>query len=343
MMKQGIGRQWRWVLVVMLALGPVACGGDGDGDDNPGTSSTNADLSETSVQTAVDNIDTYVPGCEPVGVTPLAFAAPSAAPAAVIELVDLLRLAAGGATDEANVRTLALPAIGGQTIDGDCGGKADISSNHESGTTTFSVSFTNFCVEDSTSSSGQTNLDGALTLKEIGTPTDFGPEISRVTATVPSLTVVSDGETTTLTLGELSYDYGTPGVTPGTPTQATPDRISIDRVTIDYVSKGKKHSLSDLSATTWEAGSDMVVGIDKGRYDTTSSGYVDISTGDPLVLNPDGVLTGGSLDLSGADGTVTVTPSPAGIDIFEVAVDGQSMATAVDCSSGAGLLSQLLL
>ncbi len=344
MMKQGIGRQWHLGLMVILALGLVACGGGGgSGDDGVGTSAAKADLSETSVQSAVDNIDSYVPGCEAVGATPLAFADPSAASGAIIELVDLFRLAAERATDEADVRTLALTAIGGQTLEGDCGGTAEISSNHESGTTTFSVSFNNFCMEDSESSSGQTELAGNLTLKEIGTPTDFGPSISRVTAAAPSLTVVSDGETTTLSLGELSYNYGTPGVTPGTPTQASPDRITIDRVTIDYVSQDKRHSLSNLSANTWEAGTDMVVDIASGRYDTTSSGYVDISTDSPLVLDIDGVLTGGSLNLSGADGTVTITPSPAGVDIFDVAVDGQSLDTAVDCSSGGGLLSQLLL
>lgn len=240
--------------------------------------------------------------------------------------------------------TLALPAFDDQLIEGDCGGTVEISRNHDSGTTTFSVSFNDFCTEDSESSSGQTKSDGSLTLKEIGTPTDSGPSISRVTATVPSLKVVSDGETTTLSLDELSYVYGTPGVTPGTPTKANPDQITIDGVTIDYVSRDKRHSLNNFSANTWEDGTDMVVQIDKGRYDTTSSGYVDISTGSPLVFDIDeGVLTDGSLNLSGADGNVTITPSPNGVDIFEVAVDGQSLDTTVDCTSGGGLLSQLLL
>lgn len=95
MMKQGIGKTWRLGLVAMLVLGLGACGGSSSGDGD-GTPSVKADLSDTNVQTAVDNVDSYVPGCEAVGVTPSVFAAPSAASVAAIELVDLARLAAGG-------------------------------------------------------------------------------------------------------------------------------------------------------------------------------------------------------------------------------------------------------
>ena len=338
-MKRRSFRKMTGLIVALILLVLIsACGGGGDSAGTP-TTSTPADLNPTAVTSSLDNIGTYMPGCEAVAAT----AQSAGIRETVRKLSALSELVATFKGNQTKASKAALPPIEAQTIQGDCGGTAAISSTHASGDTTFSVSFDHFCSQDASDpTSTQSTINGSLNFVEDGTPTDAGPSISRYTASVTNLAVNADGVETKLNLGSLVYTLGAPGVEPGIPTEASPDRLSIDSLKVTYVSQGNKtHQLNNLSASTWESGDNNLVSIASGVYVTSTHGSINIATSAPLTMNTDGELVSGQLDLTGANGgTVSLTPSATN-GVFGVSVDGQPVKN-LDCSSNDSVLSSFL-
>lgn len=328
------------VFVFVLTL-LISCGGGGGGDGTStgggtgggGGTTQQAKLDDAAVNDALNTIDTTMPGCKAVDVaqgTAKAMAAKTLLNDTSLVYRLYSRLASLRASGDGPV-SMTNKA---QTINGNCGGTISYDSVHASGITTYTIVMTDFCSEDTTvTPPEQTKTNGKLIAREVGTPSPSGPVISQWTVTTDGkLTVEAKGETTSLTLGQFTYDYGTPGVDPGVPTQSKPDRMRIDSLVINYESQGRTNSITNLDASFYEDGNNTVLDINSCRLTTDSHGYVDISTSQPIVMNEDGDPVSGSIDFTGASGDV-LSVSPTGQDgVFEMSLNGQPLDKAIDCS-----------
>ena len=230
---------------------------------------------------------------------------------------------------------------------GECGGTLSLSSDHAQGSTDYVIRFNNFCMMDySATPPGQTIIDGTLEGTEHGEPGVFGPLVSKATAKVDRLSVQAGGETTNISLSGLTVEFGNPGTWgPDEPTAENPDRITLERMTFDLASQDRVHTVSGLSARSWERENwDSVLDISTGRYSSSAGWHVDMATSEPLVANWDGELIAGSLELTGGGGDyVTVKPSPTNGGLLDMTLNGQPIEQSLDCREASeGLLGFLV-
>jgi hypothetical protein len=327
---------------IAVPVGFVGCGGGGGGADgsntNPNTGSA-AQVSETSAKDGLTWIETTIPGCKQTTATAQAVANQSTQDA--VKQASVLKQVVSMLSEAKGISgTTRMPYGTSQQFAGDCGGTLNLANEHSNGITTYTIAFDNYCsVDDSTNPPQQSKVSGTLTAQQIGTPSNSGPIVSSFTASTNLLTITSKGETTRLTLNNLAITYGTPGVgSPGAPTQAKPDQLTINQASVNYVSQNRTHTLTNMNASSYDSGDNSVMNITSGRYATTSHGYVDLTTSQPLVISSDGQFISGTMNLTGADGNVVqVTPtSTAGK--YDVKLNGTPLGKGLDCSGAQGLL-----
>lgn len=326
--------------VALLGLMSIVGTGGGGGDT---AAVAQADLSEDTVRDAVAGIEEYVPVCKGATVDSLLKTITG-------DESGVLNVVVQKATKslKTTVTRADIPEFSEDTIAGTCDtdpGQLVVTREHASGITTYTFIFDNFCMASDSDPDNPTVIDGDLTYTTVGTPSDDGPVISKLRVSATSLTVTNANEETAISIDQLEYTFGTPGVEPPVPTEGAPDTITLGTLVVDYVSMGKTHKLENLNATVYESGDDAVAAITSGRYVTTSSGYVDIATTEPLVINIDNGLVGGVVTLTGANGVVTLTPQvteEGANGIIDIALNGEALDIVVDCSGLSGLDDLLL-
>jgi hypothetical protein len=318
----------------------VGCGGGGgDNDNGPGDDAGgNAVISATTVNDALAWFEGTVPGCQRTGVAGVTSAA-----ASNINNVSVLSEVYSLLKDAKSVSGVAARApAAAQTFAGDCGGTMSLNSVHQSGNTTYTFAFNNFCSTDTTvTPPEQSIVTGTVTSVENGTPGASGPTVTGMAASTDSLRVVAGGQTVNVSLSNARLDYGAPGTwEPGPATMNNPDRLSVPQATINYETQGKTHTVRNVNASVYESGSNEVMTISSGQYVTSSHGTLNIATSQPLVINSDtGVMSSGALNITGSDGgVVTVAASGASDAKLTISVNGTPLATGMNCSGAQGLL-----
>lgn len=346
-MSAGIGLTKKSLLSLAVAALPLAlfgCGGGGGGGDDVGGGGGSgpgsaAQVNATAVQDSVVWVANTVPGCKlnagAANAASVASAQDGLAGVGVVQqVISVVKQArkAGGS---------GISPMAAQRIDGDCGGSLNISDVHASGITTYTYAFNNFCSLDTTVTPSQkTVLNGSAVSREIGTPSPSGPIVSSSDLSVDKLTMTAKDGTTEISVSGATVTYGVPATWgPGEATASKPDQFNVSRATVKLANQNRTHNLSNLRGTTYVSGENDVMSVSSGRYETTSHGYVDLATGQPIVMNEDGRWVSGSLNLAGADGkTVVATPSAGKAGVVNVALDGQTLGASLDCS---GASSQL--
>ncbi len=306
-----------------------------------GSSSSASVFSEEKVEDTITDIDSYFPGCTSKSTV-------LAAASGVVELADgpgplykVIKLMAQ--RGEPKISTAGYMPAYTQEISGDCGGSISYDYEHASGVSTSNFIFNNFCADDSANNGSATTLDGDLMYRVNGVPGDYGPVLSSTTTTANSLAVDSGGDVTSYSFSNLTYTYGTPSENPPAPTAANPDTITLTSASFQFGSLSKTHTLTNTNMTIVSAGEGIEMSINAGRYSSSSSGYMDISTTSPLIIDGNGDITDGTIVLAGQEGTITLDVQPGG-DI-DVSLDGEQMNQGVDCSdslsSFGGIFGQL--
>ncbi len=322
-------------MILFSPLFFIGCGGGGGGDDDGGTASTAAVVDEASVNKGMEWVEESIPGCQIVEASQIAAGILGLRKnfdqsSALIGLFATLAAAKKQAPDY--LTSIELAPI---EIQGDCGGTLTVGSAHSNGVTTYTLVFKNYCLADETTSPpGETKINGKLIAKEIGTPGDSGPVISKYTAaTDGKLTVATGVDRISVMLVNFTYKLGVPGVEPGTPTQAHPDQVTLDQLSVNFETQKRLMTLSNLSAMSYESGDNSVAELASGRFSISDRGYVDVSTSQPVVMNSDGDLISGSVDFAGAEGNVVTVSAGSETGSFSVELNGEPMDAGMDCSS----------
>lgn len=326
------------IAVVALPIAFFGCSSGGGGGDDAGVVIQGAaQINATAVQDSVTWITTTVPGCK------LNTGAASAASVAAVQEgvagASVVRQVMSVIAEAKKAGGGSFASMAVQQFAGDCGGSLNVSDVHANGITTYTYAFSNFCSLDSTvSPPQQTKVDGTMTAREIGTPSDSGPIVSAMEFNANQLAVTAKDGTTTLTVNNARVAYGVPDTwSPGAPTASNPDRISIEQATVRFQEQNRIHTVSNFNASTYESGGNSVTNISDGRYATTSHGYLNLATGQSIVMNVDGRWISGSLSLTGSDGiAVLVTPSSTKDGVMNIALNGQPIGAGLDCSGALG-------
>lgn len=284
------------------------------------------------VSSEVALIDADVPGCHAAPTDAAARTAMRAGGARLRDLVEAMRLVARARGESSGVTTYA----GGIGTNGPCGGNVVVDYLHESGVTDYEVDLDAFCLD---TEDGPVVLDGKLVGKETGTPSDFGPVISKFEVSSDgALEVTHAGETTRVTITDAKTEYGVPSeFEPGFPTEQAPDRTTIASVSAVFPS-GRESFLRKLEIER-SGGIEMVIRVVEGELGTEGEGYVEVQTveGEPIEsLYNDGAVSGGAVQLTGRGGVVVVRQNPDDPDAFELTLDGAPVADSVDCGSAVG-------
>lgn len=324
------------ISIFAIPVGFLGCGGGGGGG---GVATDAAEVNATTVADALDWFEGTVPGCQ---VNAAAASAPVREAASGMRVLSELFTMV---SDVNNLPAARASALAAQTFAGDCGGTLTVDSVHNSGITTFTLTFSNFCsTDDSVTPPQQSMATGVVTAQEIGTPGDTGPTVTSATVATDQLTLVSNGETSKLAVNNATMIYGVPGVwDPGIPTAANPDQVTVGQATVTFETQGRTHTISNVAATRHESGDTEIINITGGRYATSTHGYVNVTTSEPLVVNLNtGILISGAMQATGANGaTATVTASGAGDGKLTVEVDGTPVG-GVDCSGAQDMLLGLI-
>jgi len=76
--------------------------------------------------------------------------------------------------------------------------------------------------------------------------------------------------------------------------------------------------------------------MSSGRFSLGDKGYVDVSTSQPLVMDSDGDMVSGAVDVAGANGNVVTVIIGDESGKFILEINGEPMDMCMDCS-GFGL------
>ena len=335
------------IAFIALPLGFLGCNGGGDEEDdggsgqNGGNTTGAAQINATAVQDSMVWVSDSVPGCKLN--TGAARAASVAAAQEGIEGAGVVRQVMSVIAEAKKAGGASLAPMAVQEFAGNCGGTLNLSDVHANGVTTYTYTFNNFCsVDDSVSPPEQSKVNGTMTAREIGTPSANGPIVSSMEASANQLTLIAKGETTELTMNKATLTYGVPAAwDPGDATATNPDRVRIDQATVRFVNQNRTHKIANFSASTYESGGDNVLNISSGTYTTTTHGYLNLTTGQPIIMNENGDWVSGSLNLVGSDGnTVVVTPSSSANGVMNVALNGTALGASLDCSGASDLAEQ---
>lgn len=212
---------------------------------------------------------------------------------------------------------------------GTCGGTISYPTySHSNGTTTLTASFANFCSQDSTTGN-KTYINGTVNAVDTGTPTASGPVTTKLTANIPSLTIIektSAGTTVSSSSLKLSNFVYTPATgasadisnLPGSFTVGSFEASSTEGTTT------KSYKVENVSISTTKSGENTSMTMSMRVYRGTS-GYSDVATTSPLIIDPDQNLQSGAIKFTGANGTsATITAIPGTGQNFSISVPGDT-------------------
>lgn len=309
----GLAASLSTVAALLAACGGGSSGGGGGGGLYTGKT-TQATVSEQSVKDALGSVKEVLPSCTATGVAKVVAVEQDQGLASALKVV---KLTLQQPTAKKVGKTVALiPSTQPQSATGTCGGSISYPTwSHSSGTTTIAVKFDNYCTKDSSNNS--TTINGTLSAVDAGTPTNSGPVTNKFTANIPLLTVVEKNSAGTVTASEsislTGFEYvPQTGVTPSLTTLAGTFKMGSLEVKDDKNSKSYK--VENVNVTTGAAGSDMQVTV-SARIFRGTSGYSDITTNVPLVVDSSQKLKSGEITFTGAGNskaTLTAVPGSSG-------------------------------
>lgn len=303
-----------------------------------------ATITTAATTSMVNRADEYVPGCSSL--------LPGGGGASLQKAV---------AADVAALRQQRSSKVQTQgDFPGDCAtnpGTYGVTRAHASGVTTYTFTFSNYCIVSA--GGGTMTINGNGTLVDVGTPTASGPLISSQTADTDAngITLVRRDSSNAkiidskIVLTGYRRTYGVPLTsTPGEPTQAKPNTVTVGRLVKTDNITGEVTTVTELSGSYYKtAGATdtrWTAAVTAGRVETGTLGTVDIATAaaEPIVVKaansataPAPQVESGTLVVTGAGGasaTVSVGATP---NTFTIEVGGTSLVTgggaAINCGS----------
>lgn len=298
----------------------TGCGGGG-------SSSKAATLDSEWTFDAVDTIEQVVPGCQGRAVAQSVLDTVQMSLTQVEELVDLASVSA--LSDDGDGKQYTPKSF---AINGPCGGQVFVDSDHAKGITDYSMDFQQYCLN---TEDGDSLLLGTIEAKQVGKPTDFGPEISELRSEINNLEVSQGNERMIISVDGARTRYGRPATwSPATPTTSNPDQVTVNRVTLNNESRGQTDRITGFSAERVGPRDMAAIIVKGGRYTEGDTGeHFELSTpaDNPMVINMDaGHWQSGALELKGAGNSrVEVTPGNKGEFIMVVA--GETSGQQADC------------
>lgn len=321
-------KQWVLIGLVCTAVATfVACGGDGGGGDGSvdlySGKTTQATITTASVQETLASMTEIVPSCTATGVATARAAAITQSAAATLKVVK--RGLQPLLVKRSVQKSALLPTTPPASTTGDCGGSVAFPTwNHSDGNTSITIVFSNYCTLD-TVSGNKTLLNGSLSVLDDGTPSDLGPITTKVTASIPSLSVIEKDAANTIlasaTLALSGFEYtpaigATADISNLTGNMKLTSFEAIDNLTLET------YKVENLDVTVTKNGTDTEVDLAVRLYRSTS-GYSDITTFTPLVMDANQNLKSGTILFAGANNTNATLTVVEGVgQNFTIAVNG---------------------
>lgn len=284
----------------------VSCGGGGGGGGGGTPASGQATtLDMASVTAGISEVSTVLPICSTVSPK----AATQGTPAIVKAALLARAMELPQARRAASVRPSRQATQPADTL-GSCGGRITyLAYSHDSGVTTATRAFENYCTTDS--ATGQRQItNGKFDFVTTGTPSANGPITSKVTANSPAgLTFVtqdSTGKVLTSQAIVFTNFVSIVGVPGGNPTQAQPSSYGIDEFTITDNLTNKSNRESGYKVIYFEPAAGGQQYTLSGRGYRSNGDYYDISTTVPMVSDSSGNTVSGAFAITGADGSIAV-------------------------------------
>lgn len=308
----------------------AACGGGGGGGGGGLYSgkTTPANITADSVKSTLASVTDVFPSCSATGVTKTALERTPVL--SVIKIAQKMlppTVAKKSGKSVALLSTTAPPAK-----NGDCGGTLSYPTySHAGGTTTMSVKWDNYCTTDS-STGNKTTLNGTLSAVDAGTPGANGPVTTKLTANIPNLTMVEKNAAGTVISSETitmsGFEY-----LPAAGASSSDPTGTIKLSSFEAVDKNnKQYKLENMNIVTSKAGVDTQVTL-SGRIYRGTSGYSDLTTDTPLVIDSNENLKSGAISFSASGHKATLTAVPGTGQTFTADVDGTPIAGAqLSCS-----------
>ncbi|MCB9669252.1 MAG: hypothetical protein H6734_07265 [Alphaproteobacteria bacterium] len=284
-------------------------------------------IDATLVDDRIDRIEAAIATCESVEPTVQARMAGVRRAVVLAEATRAQALAARRFLPRTEAPLLAA----GTGSSGSCGGSVTVDFEHANGDTDYTAVFEAFCM---TTEDGDVVLDGTVRALEDGTPTDAGPMIEALEMeTDGPVSVEVAGEAGTLEVAGVRTVYGAPETwSPGIPDASSPDVTTVDRITLEHA--GDTYYVEGMRSERSGAFPAMVT-ITAGTVGLAGDGTVEVTTGEPLEVAITGAIGGGTIVLTGRDGTTaTLHPRPGMPGAFDIDVNGQPHDRALDCTSG---------
>ncbi len=296
-----------------------------------GDSGGKATIDEVGVATGIAEMSTIFAVCQTTGSQAAAVSSPAGdeVPSLLARLLEMRALVGAG-------RTSSFSSNDPADNLGECGGRATYSSyDHNSGTTTATYEYQNYCFIDS-ETGNETTLNGSLAFKETGTPGDYGPIISKLEADSPGgvteTTRSSGGQVlSSRMIGFEDYEQ-TMGVPGGAPTSSNPDRIKATEFSFDNQTSGKGYRYTKFSSSNSNTASGGEQTTVSGRGFRSNGEYYDFSTTSPITSDFYGDYTGGTITFTGADNsTAVLSVVPGSVPQGTLTLNGEPVAGVPVC------------
>jgi hypothetical protein len=316
----------------------TACGGSSSNSTSGSASlysgkTTQANIGVQSVKNTLASVQEVFPSCNATGLSKPVMDEQSKSVLSVIKIAKSALQPAVSKRIGKSVPLISTTAPSGKT--GDCGGTLTYPTySHSSGTTTMSVKWDNYCTTDSVGN--KTTYNGTLSVVDAGTPGASGPVTTKLSASVPILTIVVKNSAGTEISNESvalnGFEY-VPATGASAVLSNLPGSTKFTSLEVKDVIKNKEYKLENVTVTTSKVGTDTQLSM-TGRIYRGTSGYSDLATETPLLIDSTQNVKSGTISFTGAGGhKATLTAVPGTGQIFTVDVDGTPIAGAqLNCS-----------
>lgn len=331
-------------LLAIASVGLYSCGGGGSGSGSDGGGGAVL-LDTASGEIMARNVSSSLPGCtyisDSTAAEPPNTAALKLYQATIHELLDdrtAQRLALHARADsafQARARDINESSMGNCP---DLAGSFTIIGSHDNGTDDVIYTYDNYCT---TSTDGRTVLNGIMAVREVGTPSSFGPIPQFATLSTGSSGLQITEESSegsfnhSINISGLRFTYGNGDENA---TQSSPDRFELGSMRISEGRENKVFEASNVDVSSYASDGNDVVIINSFTHNDPDLGTVSLST-TPLVIDENGVLLSGAITATGADNsTMVLTRSQSVNNAFDVMLS-DSTAGVLNCS-GFNVLGQ---
>lgn len=284
-----------------------------------------ASIDPVSVKDGLTGIKDIMPSCTAKGVSRPATAAETNSVLGIIKTASLL---AQPTTAKRVGKSVALISPSPQASkNGTCGGTLSYPTySHASGTTTVTMKWDNYCTTGG--DGNKTTYNGTLSMVDAGTPGPNGPVTNNLSANVPSLSVVEKTATGTVVSNETIALTGfvyTPVTGATADLSNLPGSTKFTSFEARDLKNSKDYKFENMTITTSKSGSDTQLTV-SGRVYRGTTGYSDLTTDTPLVMDSNQNLKTGKVTFTGANGhKATYTATTGTGQNFTVAVDGTTV------------------